>query len=64
MLYNIYQFVHESLGLCFWDIPAIAVSVIMVIVGLVHHRNQKKREDDYEKEREEKLEALRAEGVK
>ena len=52
MLYNIYQFVHESLGLCFWDIPALIVAALMVIVALVHHRNQKKREDDYEKERE------------
>ena len=36
MLYNIYQFVHESLGLCFWDIPALIVAALMVIVGLVH----------------------------
>ena len=64
MLYNIYQFVHESLGLCFWDIPALIVAALMVIVALVHHRNQKMREDDYEKEREENLEALRAEDMR
>lgn len=64
MLYNIYQFVHESLGLCFWDIPALIVTALMVIVGLVHHRNQKKREEEFEKEREDNLEALRAEDMR
>ena len=64
MLYNIYQFVHESLGLCFWDIPALIVAALMVIVGLVHHRNQKKREEEFEKEREDNLEALRDEDMR
>ena len=64
MLYNIYQFVHESLGLCFWDIPALIVAALRVIVGLVHHRNQKKREEEFEKEREDNLEALRAEDMR
>lgn len=58
MLYNLYQFVHNSLGLHFWDIPALLVAVAMIIIAIVHGRNQKKREDKYEEERQEKLEAL------
>lgn len=59
MLYNLYQFVHNSLGICFWELPALLVGIIMIIVVVVHSRNQKKREDDFEEERNEKLEALR-----
>lgn len=58
MLYNLYQFVHNSLGLHFWDIPALLVAVAMIIVIIVHGHNQKKRENKYEEERQEKLEAL------
>ena len=58
MLYNLYQFVHNSLGLHFWDIPALLVAVAMIIVIMVHGHNQKKRENKYEEERQEKLEAL------
>ena len=61
MLYNFYQFVHNSLGICFWDLPALLVAAIMIIVVIIHSRNQKKREDDFEEERKEKLEALRNE---
>lgn len=58
MLYNLYQFVHNSLGICFWELPALLVGIIMIIVAVVHSRNQKKREKDFEEERQEKLEAL------
>ena len=53
-----YEFVH-SLGLHSWDIPALIVVLIIVIVGLVHTRNQKKREKDFEEERAKKLEELK-----
>lgn len=59
MLYNFYQFVHSSLGICFWELPALLVGIIMIIVAVVHSHNQKNREDDFEEERNEKLEALR-----
>ena len=61
MLYNFYQFVHNSLGICFWELPTLLVAVVMIIVVIVHSHNQKKREDDFEEERNEKLETLRGE---
>ncbi|MGC4020355.1 MAG: hypothetical protein QM793_14775 [Muricomes sp.] len=59
MLYNLYQFVHNSLGLCFWDIPALLVGVIMIVVYAVHRNNQKKREKNFEDELEEKKKAIK-----
>lgn len=61
MLYNLYQFVHNSLGLHFWDLPALLVAIVMIIIAIVHSRNQKKRENEYEEKREKKLKALRGE---
>lgn len=61
MLYNLYQFVHNSLGLHFWDLPALLVAIVMVIVAIVHSRNQKKREDKFEEQRQEKLKSLQGE---
>ena len=42
-----YEFVH-NLGIHSWDIPALIVAVILVVMILVHHRNQKKRLNDFE----------------
>lgn len=58
MLYNFYEFAHNSLGIHFWDLPALVAAVALVVVLIVHSRNQKKRENDFEEERKEKLEAL------
>ena len=33
-----YEFVH-NLGIHSWDIPALIVAVILVVMILVHHRN-------------------------
>ena len=63
MLYNLYHFVHNSLGLCFWELPAFIVVAVMVVVIIIHSRNQKKREDDFEEARKEKLENLRKEST-
>lgn len=52
-----YEFAH-SLGLHVWDIPALAVALIMIIVIIVHHHNQKKRNKDFEDELEKKLEEM------
>lgn len=66
MLYDLYQFVHNSLGLCFWDIPAVLVGVVMIIMFAVHKHNQKKRLNEFEDELEEKINAMKEEaaGVK
>lgn len=58
MLYNFDKFVHNSLGLCFWDLPALAVAIIMIVVFVMHRHNQKKREKDFEDELEKKLKEI------
>ena len=47
MLYNYSEFAH-SLGLCFWDLPALLAGAVMIVMFAVHKRNQKKREEDFE----------------
>ena len=61
MLYNFSYFVHNSLGLHFWDLPALLVGVIMIVMLIVHTHNQKKREKDFEEELDQKIQDLREE---
>lgn len=61
MLYDLFYFVHDSFGLHFWDLPALLVGAVMVVMLIVHTRNQKKRENDFDEERQEKLEAMQKE---
>lgn len=58
MLYHFYEFVHNSIGIHFWDLPAFLAAVLLVIVLIVHSRNEKKRESSFEEARKEKLETL------
>lgn len=58
MLY--FEFVH-NLGIHSWDIPALIVAVILVVMILVHRHNQKKREKDFEEELDQKIQDLREE---
>ena len=51
-----YYYWCHSIGLHLYDIPALIVLVLMIIIGLVHWRNQRKRQKDFEKEMEEKQE--------
>ncbi len=53
-----YEIVHV-LGIHSWDIPALIALVILIVVVLWHHRNQKKREKDFEKELEKKIQEIR-----
>ena len=55
-----YEFVH-NLGIHSWDIPALIVAVILVVMILVHRHNQKKREKDFEEELDQKIQDLREE---
>lgn len=50
MMYNLYMFDHNILHICFWTLPAIVVGIIMVVMAVVHNRNQKKREEAFEEE--------------
>lgn len=61
MLYDFSYFVHDSLGLHFWDLPALLVGAVMIVMVVVHVLNQKKREEDFDEERKEKLEAMQKE---
>lgn len=58
MLLDLYEYSHHALGIHLWDLPAILVAVITVVVLIVHTRNQKKREDDFNEERKQKLEEI------
>ena len=55
-----FEFVHH-LGIHSWDIPALIVAVILVVMILVHRHNQKKREKDFEEELDQKIQDLREE---
>lgn len=57
MWMNLYQTIH-SLGMHFWEIPALIAGVVILVELIVHSRNQKKREDRYDEERTERLEAM------
>lgn len=50
MLENWYIFNHDILHICFWTLPAIVVGIVMVIMAVVHNRNQKKRQEEFEAE--------------
>ena len=63
MLMNLYEYSHHTLGIHLWDLPALLVAVITVVVLIVHTRNQKKREDDFNEERKEKLEEINKEAA-
>ena len=55
-----YEFVH-NLGIHSWDIPALIVAVILVVMILVHHRNQKKRLNDFEDDLDQEIQEIREE---
>ena len=57
MLTSYYNWCH-SIGIHMYTIPTIIVLVIMLIIGLVHWRNQNKREDDFNDELQDKLDEI------
>ena len=58
MWMNLYNFTHSSLGMHFWDLPALVAGAVILIELIVHSRNQKQRENEFDKERKERLEAM------
>ena len=46
----IHAWTHQTLGMCFYTLPALLIGVIMIVVGLLHWRRQDKREADFKKE--------------
>ncbi len=63
MLYNLYEYLHHTLGMHLWDLPALLVAIVTAAVLIVHSRNQKKREDDFNEELQKKLEQMNKETV-
>lgn len=53
-----FEIVH-SLGMHSWDIPALVAAVILIVMILVHHTNQKNREKDFEEELDKKVQEVR-----
>lgn len=52
---QLYEFIHSTFGICFWTGMSLIVALVMVIMGLVHGHNQRKRDKDFEKEMDEQL---------
>ena len=63
MWMNLYNFTHNSLGMHFWELPALLAGAITLVELIVHSRNQKKREKDFDKERTERLETMQKEAT-
>ena len=63
MIQSLYEFVHETLNMCFWTLPALITGVVMVVMGLVHGHNQKKREKDFEEQMEKEQEQPQTAGA-
>ena len=63
MFYNLYNFTHSRLGMHFWDLWTLVLAVLLIVVLIVHSRNQKKREDKFEETRNEQLEAIEKEAT-
>lgn len=61
MMYNLYLFDHNILHICFWTLPMIILGVLMIIMAVVHKRNQNKREKDFNEQLEDKIKALKSE---
>ena len=55
---QLYNFVHDTFGVCFWTAPAAITALVMVVMGLVHGHNQKKRDKDFEKDLEKEIAGL------
>ena len=63
MWINLYNFTHNSLGMHFWELPALLAGVITLVELVVHSHKQKKRENKFDEERTERLETMQKEAV-
>ncbi|MCI1722866.1 MAG: hypothetical protein LKM41_08655 [Lachnospiraceae bacterium] len=57
MLYNLLS--HSYLGICPWDLPALIVLIAVIVIFVVHHSIQKKRESELENELADKYADVR-----
>ena len=63
MWIKLYNFTHNSLGMHFWELPALLAGVITLVELVVHSHKQKKREKKFDEERTERLETMQKEAV-
>lgn len=45
-----YMFSHSYWGLCAWDLPALIVLAVMMIIFMIHLCKMEKREEAFEEE--------------
>lgn len=45
-----WNFTHGVLHMHVWLLPAIVVGIIMIVAGLIHKDNQRKRQEEFEKQ--------------
>lgn len=50
-----HEYIHTKFGFCLWDVGALAVLALMVVILIVHVVRQKKRERDFEDELSAKM---------
>jgi preprotein translocase subunit YajC len=46
------MFSHSFWGLCAWDLPALIVLALMILIFVIHRDKMKKREEEFEEELE------------
>lgn len=63
MWMNLYNFTHNSLGMHFWELPALLAGVATLVELVVHSHKQTKREKQFDEDREERLETLQQEAT-
>ena len=63
MWMNLYGFTHNSLGMHFWELPALLAGVVILVELVVHSHKQKKREKQFDEDREERLKNIQQEAT-
>jgi uncharacterized membrane protein YidH (DUF202 family) len=53
MIENYYNYCHQVLGIHMYTIPLIIVAVLMIVMGLIHWLNQRKRQEEFDENAEE-----------
>lgn len=57
-----WNFTHDALNMHVYLLPSIVVGIGMLVTGLVHGKNQKKRQDDYNKQLQGETSEAKTEG--
>ena len=60
MIENYYNYCHQVLGIHMYTIPLIIVAVLMIVMGLIHWLNQRKRQEEFDENRKDRMEAAAA----